>query len=168
VGGEDALAALGMEPASTAVAGSGGMTMHQVGEAAEEVDPAVVQAERRTEAALLRLTYHDAPEAVTSALAKEVLPSHKVLFLVDAQTSKATVGTRLMERAAAIMDRGGAGGGTGKAPLGGSGERPGGKPRAAGLGGMGRRRRASRARSASSSRRRGASTSWWPWATRPG
>ena len=84
--------------------------MHYVGESIEEFDPAMVQAEKRTQAALLRLNYYDTSEALARALAMEALPSHKVLVLVDAQTSKPRIGVRLVEMAASIMARGGAGG----------------------------------------------------------
>lgn len=76
---------------------------HHTGVAIEEADPVADVVEKKVEAALFRMHFHDTPAALANALALEALPSHKVLVLVDAQTSKARVGVKLVEAAASIM-----------------------------------------------------------------
>jgi hypothetical protein len=125
-GGKDALAALASDTAVEDEA-----PRHQVGESIEEIDPVAEAAEVKTSAALQKLNYYDSLEAVMKALAVEVTPSHKVLVLVDAQTSKHRVGHKLVEMATSIMARGGGGhgghneaDGVGKSALGGIGQAP--------------------------------------------
>ena len=158
-GGEEGLAAQDEASASDAAVADPAARhrLHFPGVATEEADPVADAVEKKVEAALLRVHFHDAPEALANALALEALPAHKVLVLVDAQTSKVRVGVKLVEAAALIMARGGAGGprrswwgGGGEGTLGGLGRAP--WCRLAGLAGQGGGlpRRSSRARSASS------------------
>ena len=108
-GGEEGLAAQDEASASDAAV-TDTAARHHTGVAIEEADPVADAVEKKVEAALFRLHFHDAPAALANALALEALPAHKVLVLVDAQTSKARVGVKLVEAAAVIMARGGAGG----------------------------------------------------------
>ena len=82
-GGEEGLAVCDEASASdTAVADTA--ARHHIGLAIEEADPVADAVEKKVEAALLRLHFHDAPAALANALALEALPAHKVLVLVDA------------------------------------------------------------------------------------
>jgi len=105
-GWEEALAASAL---ASDAAVEDGVARH-LGESIEDFDPVLEVVEKNTRKALLRLNYHDDPEALWKALALEVMPHHKVLVLVDAQTSKHKIGCSLVKMAATIMARGGAGG----------------------------------------------------------
>lgn len=79
---------------------------HHIGLAIEEADPVADAVENMVEAALVRLHFHGTLDQ--DALKNALEAAHKVLVLVDAQTSKARVGVKLVEAAASIMARGGA------------------------------------------------------------
>ena len=65
--GAEALAAGSTASASETAVEDAAARRH-FGESIEEVDPSVVQAEKRTQAALFRLNYYDAPEALAKAV----------------------------------------------------------------------------------------------------
>lgn len=72
----------------------------------DDMDPIRLAAEKKVESALLRLNYYALAADMASSLGEVVQESQKILVLIDAPTSKARVGVRLVDDAAKILEPG--------------------------------------------------------------
>ena len=69
----------------------------------DEVDPLDEKAKGKTDMALTKLSYYDSGDDMLKILPSVVMPSHRVLVLIDAPTSKSKVVVKLIDQAAATL-----------------------------------------------------------------
>lgn len=91
----------GLEPSASVMHHAEGMD-----EELDDVDPTRVEAEKKVEAALVRLNYYGDVDHMIKSLGEVVQEGQKILFLIDAPTSKPRVASRLVADTNKILEPG--------------------------------------------------------------
>ena len=71
----------------------------------EEADPISVIVQQQVEASLMKLNFYRSYQELENVLTGVLMSSHKVIFLIDAPSSKARVMTNLIDWAARLMNK---------------------------------------------------------------
>ena len=94
-------------PAGDALEASSGSGSNEVGTlvigAEDEVDPFEEVACAKTDMALTKLSYYESGNALLKTLPTVVMPSHRLVVMIDAPTSKAQIVVKLIDSAAATV-----------------------------------------------------------------